>query len=236
MSLKWLIVGRTASGKDTLARLCEANGMTLLRSYTTRPRRNAADDGHTFVTDDEAAAIPEDERVAETHIAGHDYFMTRQQVRDSDVIIIDPEGLDELLRAMPETQFAAILVVAPDDVRRARYDARGGSDVTFDEREASEHKRFDGFRDRMAAHDYPNLICVYQCENGDDDTSCVSEFASFMSRLSDGIVTLLALDERYGLVDWERMGDESRESVMARVYVSDHELATLMRAIMHEAF
>ncbi len=36
--MKYLIAGRTGSGKDYLARLLEQRGLRVLKSYATRPR------------------------------------------------------------------------------------------------------------------------------------------------------------------------------------------------------
>ena len=100
---KLLIVGRTASGKDTLQYALEKRGLTFVKSYSTRPKRNPNEDTHIFIQPDQV--VPKDEMAAYTVINGYEYFATKDQVKDADAYIIDPEGLKMLVANMPETKF-----------------------------------------------------------------------------------------------------------------------------------
>ena len=52
--MKLLIVGRTATGKDTLREALEKHAnMTFVKSYATRPRRFENEDTHIFITKNE---------------------------------------------------------------------------------------------------------------------------------------------------------------------------------------
>ena len=69
-----LIIGRTASGKDTLAdALRHAYGMTFVKSCTTRPRRTPDEDTHVFLTEQQAEPLVRD-AVAYTRIGDYIYF------------------------------------------------------------------------------------------------------------------------------------------------------------------
>ena len=105
-----LIVGRTASGKSTLAKMLENMGAKILKSYTTREKRNESDTDHIFITKEEAKTFSH--KVATTVINGNEYFATLEQFEDSDFYIIDPCGIETFLETMPDTKFEVIYVNA----------------------------------------------------------------------------------------------------------------------------
>lgn len=149
--MKYLIVGRTAAGKDTLAHILEEEyGFRQVLSATTRPRRSPDEATHRFVTEAEAAA--ETDKVAQTRIGDYLYYATRADVEAADLYIIDPPGMMQLARAMPEEEFALIVVVARR-LRRAEAFAlrarQGNPFLTskealemFNERDTQEASRF----------------------------------------------------------------------------------------------
>lgn len=88
-----LIAGASGSGKNTVADLLTSYfDMQQLQSYTTRPQRYSGEKGHIFVNDerfDELVNI-----VAFTEFNGHRYCATSDQVEDSDIYIIDLDGIE----------------------------------------------------------------------------------------------------------------------------------------------
>ena len=59
------IMGRTASGKDTLAnKLCERTGLRQVISYTTRARRVNEGDTHIFISDEDYNALESAGKIA----------------------------------------------------------------------------------------------------------------------------------------------------------------------------
>lgn len=155
--LKILIVGRTASGKDSLAEILEeGHGMTQVLSYTTRPKRYDDEKTHVFITSEEAANI--NDKVAYTRIGEYEYFATKQQVEESDIYIIDPPGMEELFVKMPDTDFLVVQVDADRDIRMQRSVNRQDSSKSseearriFDERDKNEDKRFLDFERTIMA-------------------------------------------------------------------------------------
>lgn len=141
-----LVVGRTASGKDTIVEKLEDAGFKPVLSYTTRPSRGPAD-RHIFITEEEAAKYTE--RAAETVINGHQYFTTYEQLEDCDVYIVDPTGVYELLSKYPNIEFTIVYVLAGENVRKSRYMSRQAiKDVEeFEERNSSEDAQFSDFED-----------------------------------------------------------------------------------------
>lgn len=159
--MKYLIIGRTASGKDTLAKMLRADyGMTLVKSSTTRPKRSDDEDTHIFVTAEEAAA--ETHKVAQTEIDGHEYYATYKTVNEADIYVIDPEGARELSHNMPHVDFHIVYLSASPEAREKHFIERacaGDGSLTEDEarelfraRDAAEDKRFSAFEGCIATN------------------------------------------------------------------------------------
>ena len=157
--MKLLIVGRTATGKDTLREALEKHAnMTFVKSYATRPRRFENEDTHVFITKDEQKEIEKNDIViAKTTIASNDYFATKSQVEKADGYIIDPIGIYALLKNMPDTKFL-ILYLIPNKNHRNIYINRelskgekNKSDIIkeFETRASSEDKIFKEFDNKI---------------------------------------------------------------------------------------
>jgi guanylate kinase len=87
-----LLVGKSGSGKSTVAAELEKYGLKQIQSYTTRPRRYEAEKGHIFVTQKEFYRLAD--LVAYTYYNGYEYCATSEQVNDSQIYVIDPAGIE----------------------------------------------------------------------------------------------------------------------------------------------
>ena len=149
----YLIVGRSGSGKDYIANRLEEKGLRRLVSYTTRPVRSEEDaSSHIFITEEEAATYTD--KVARTVINGYEYFATAEQIKNSDIYIIDPNGLDELVSNMPDTIFHIIHVVAASDLERKLHAVNRAEDKIkeeeiFNKRNANENEQFSAFEEKV---------------------------------------------------------------------------------------
>lgn len=171
--MTYLIIGRTGSGKDHLIDLLEKQGLRIVRSYTTRPRRTENENTHTFITADEASAITD--KVATAVINGYEYFATAEQVSNADVYAINPDAIDELAKNMPDTTFHAVYVNVPDDMQRRfnavkRADDRIKEEQIFNARNDNESPQFDEFENKLRhLHDNnmlpKNVSCVHKFDN-----------------------------------------------------------------------
>ncbi len=112
------IVGESGSGKSLLVDALGDYGYKELYSYTTRPKRDE-NDKKTFVSKEEFDALfPQ--MVAHTHFDGHYYGATKQQVEDSHLYIIDPYGIDQLLRHYSRQEIKIVYLHADKEVRLHR--------------------------------------------------------------------------------------------------------------------
>lgn len=152
--MRYLIIGRTASGKDTLAEKLVADyDFTAVKSATTRPKRSDEEDTHIFVTPDEAAA--ETDKVAQTTIGDYEYYATRAAVEAADIYVIDPDGARELSLKMPDDDFHIVYMSVAPEKRKEKFVERamaGDPNLSendaaelFEQREASEDERFSAF-------------------------------------------------------------------------------------------
>lgn len=93
----YLIVGKSASGKTTIADMLEqTHGLTQVQSYTTRPPRYEGEIGHRFVTKEEFDALGD--LAAYTVYNGHYYGTTFKQLEESSTYVIDIPGVETLLK------------------------------------------------------------------------------------------------------------------------------------------
>ena len=162
----FLIVGRTASGKDTLTReACNKLNMRQLISWTTRPMRFPNEDTHHFGTIEDFEVDKHfDNIVASTEINGHTYWATETDLFVSDFYIIDPNGLSELKKRYPYLPFVTIYIDVPFQSRRQRFLLRQPyQDDLFEQRNNSEDKQFTEFEN--------NRCYDYRIENNNFDVA-----------------------------------------------------------------
>lgn len=111
----FLFVGRSASGKTTIANMIERQyGYKQLSSYTTRPKRFDEESGHIFITDDEFDQLQD--IIAYTEYNKHRYCATKKQIDDSDIYVIDIPGVETLL-AKYNTERPIIIIYFDTSVR-----------------------------------------------------------------------------------------------------------------------
>ena len=92
----FLFVGRSASGKTTVADMLEQDGYTQIASYTTRAPRYDGEIGHIFVSDEEYDKL--ENIMASTLYNGHRYCTTLEQVQEADLYVVDIPGVETLLQ------------------------------------------------------------------------------------------------------------------------------------------
>jgi dephospho-CoA kinase len=201
--MKFLIVGRTGSGKDYLAEQLSKRGYKILKSYTTRERRTSNEDTHIFINKDEA--IKYKDRIAETKIGDIEYFATKQQLLDNDIYVIDPKGLYVLLNKMPKEKFVIIYVSSLTQSRIDRAIERVKDSETYNDaiykitiRDKAENEQFTEFENVLNKHisinsrglltGYLDLTKfndykVYVYPNSYSATYCKNWISSFLSDL-----------------------------------------------------
>ena len=168
--MKFLIVGRTGTGKDKLRSILESEyGWNFVLSHTTRPRRYPDENTHIFISKESADAIPADKKVASTVIKNdennsNEYFTTREQVEACDAYIIDPVGIQTLLTNMPEEPFEIVYLTPKDKETQKqmavrRTDNPEEAERTFTYRYNDENPQFTEFENKLENGTFGSLYC-----------------------------------------------------------------------------
>lgn len=126
-----LVIGRSASGKDTLVnKLTERIGVKQLISYTTRERRQGEGDTHRFVTEVDYKEMLDNNQVAvDTSIAGNYYWSTIEQLYEADVYVCDYIGFKKLRELdLPNLRLVSVFINTPDAIREERALNKRGDD------------------------------------------------------------------------------------------------------------
>lgn len=144
-----LIVGKTCSGKDTVARrIEEVYDFHRIITYTTRPMRPDDIQGvsHHFLTQEERSRYKDEDLFSPTEIAGYEYFMTKSQFAEGDAVcIVDPKGVEDF-KALG-VQCFTIYVDCPEDLILARAKSRHTDIGVVSSRLKAERERFEEFRE-----------------------------------------------------------------------------------------
>ena len=150
------IVGKTSSGKDTIAHyILEKFGIKSICSYTTRPMREYEIEGvqHHFISDEIA-----DEKINNEHLlaytdndlTGIRYFTTAEQIIDDIMVyIINPNGVDWFNKNADSAIVKMITIYVDLDEKDIleRAELRGDNMDVTKKRLNSERDEFDKFRD-----------------------------------------------------------------------------------------
>ena len=145
----YLIVGRTASGKDSLTRaVAQKYNLKILSSYATRPKRPGETNEHVFISPEDVAKY-QDDIVAYTKIGDYEYFSTKQQLLESDFYIIDPNGVKYMqnkIQDLPDIEMHTIYIAADYETRKHRaLSNRKDKEEVFNNRCEAEEGQFVDF-------------------------------------------------------------------------------------------
>ena len=92
----YLCVGKSASGKTTVAEILESQyNLKSIQSYTTRPKRYENETGHTFITEDEFDTL--ENIMGYNKYNGYRYCCTKEQLDEADIYVVDVPGVETLL-------------------------------------------------------------------------------------------------------------------------------------------
>ena len=173
------IIGKTRSGKDTVARyIKDKYGVNAVCSYTTRAKRDYETDGveHYFVSDEKMEEILKTERIL-AYIRkpnGVQYGASFECLKDDIVVyIIDPNGIEDLENNIKDIdiEITKLYVQCPEEIIFERAKDTGVDlDITR-ERLAYEREEFDTFFNNKS-YDF----CIYNDSSLDELKSKTDEF------------------------------------------------------------
>ena len=127
-----VLVGKTATGKDTVFKYIVRYGLDPIVTYTTRPPRSNEVDGETyhFLTKEKFLKLKKEGFFAETtsyNVATGDTWYYGSAVEDygkeNTAIILNPDGLKQLKEN--NVDFVSFLITASDKTIMSRLERRG---------------------------------------------------------------------------------------------------------------
>lgn len=139
-----LLVGSSGSGKTAIAEyLRDYHNFRILPSYTTRPRRADSKDDHIYIEEKDVEFFFNTENVvAYNKYKGNHYFATEKQCDDSDVYVVDVEGLKQLRDQYNKKIILSFYVETSPDIRIQRMRLRGDTEKEIEERLNVDKKEF----------------------------------------------------------------------------------------------
>lgn len=167
----YCIIGPSGCGKSTVVeKLCE-KGLKAVDSYTTRPKRTPDEKGHTFITENEYQKL--EHKVAWVTFNGYNYCVTKEMLDNSDLYIIDPDGIKTLYDNYDKDKIVAIgLKLDPLKCMDRMYE-RGDSEADVLRRINHDAKMFENFEEKcdyvvdasLPVEEVANKIYKYIKEN-----------------------------------------------------------------------
>ena len=147
------VVGKTSSGKDTVARIIKDKyNIDMVVSYSTAKRRPDQIEGvhHYFITDEKMEELKNNASIiayTKNEVSGIQYCATLESIKsDICVYIINPNGID-YMRKNNFNDFVSIYVDCKDSKIIIRGTKRGDSILKLSERLSLEKEEWENFRD-----------------------------------------------------------------------------------------
>ena len=125
----FLFVGKSASGKTTIANLLENKYLyKQVQSYTTREPRYDGETGHIFLTEEEFNSL--EDIVSYTLYNNNQYGTTSSLLDNNDIFVVDIPGVESLLhKYQTQRPICIIYFDATVATRIVRMVDRGNSDM-----------------------------------------------------------------------------------------------------------
>ncbi len=118
------LVGASATGKSTVETILQKEyGMKKAISCTTRPIRDYEEHGidYYFVTNKEVEEMEQEGLLVElTSFNGWSYCLTQAEFEDSDVVVIEPNGLRQIIDKVGHENVFVVYLTLPDKDRLIR--------------------------------------------------------------------------------------------------------------------
>lgn len=154
MKTLYALVGKTCSGKDTLARKMSVElGLIQAVTFTDRKKRKNEHEGieHYFRKKSTIKQMIKNKKIYDnifspTKIGKYHYLTTYCEIDMSDIIVVDPKGVYDIIRDKNIKRDIEIIYLNTSMIERRMRNFNTRSDCRkFNRRCESEGRRFDNF-------------------------------------------------------------------------------------------
>jgi guanylate kinase len=148
MDKKIVFVGKSCSGKSTIAQELAKFGFKAQVSTTSRPKRDYEIDGkdYHFVSKEEAEEMINANQFIEIdNFNGWYYGLTYEDFNASDILVITPRGLKQYLDKFPRENFIVIYIETSVSMRMERINSRNDTHDSFHRRWVSDEIDFENW-------------------------------------------------------------------------------------------
>lgn len=153
--MKFVIIGRTATGKHYLAEKLAAKGLTVAKVYTTNTDTPKESCYPEVITDTQAAAIPPETMFSMASEDNTSTFMLLTDAAEADVIILHPDDLTRFNEAFPAEPLHIIHMVCLDSTQQDAIERTHprGYGKSLKDRQIEESPAYSQWEQRLAAKD-----------------------------------------------------------------------------------
>lgn len=109
-----LIIGRVGSGKEELAEKLENMGYRVAKKFTTDKVIGQARKYTTYVDEKN---VDTNDAVALSVVGNSLYYTTTEEIKDKDILIVDPYAADKITGAMPDEIFNIVYIQMSRELR-----------------------------------------------------------------------------------------------------------------------
>lgn len=148
MIKKIVLIGKSCSGKSTLANILEKYGLKSQLSTTSRPMRNNEKNGidYNFVSKETFMDMMSKNEFIETDVFNEWYYgLTYKDFNDADVLILTVRGLQKYLNLFPREDFLIVYIDTSIKLRKERIALRGDKDDSASRRWMADDIDFECF-------------------------------------------------------------------------------------------
>ena len=139
----YVFIGKSGTGKTSIMERLQKNGLSMVESYTTRPKRHKDETGHKFITVEKFHNLKD--ICASTCFDGNYYATTADDINSKDLHVLDVVGILSLLKNYKGYKKIKVIgLKCPEQVLIERMKARGDSDEKISARLENDKIMFNG--------------------------------------------------------------------------------------------
>ena len=180
-----VLAGKSASGKNSVAKKLEEHGYETIVTYTTRPKRKGEkqDITYHFISDEEFKQKIEEGSFAEYQSYNTEFdvwyygtsFEDLKNANDKSVIILEPQSYRDIKDELSDKNITCIYLYANSSTIKKRLEKRGDNPNEIIRRMESDNEDFKGFENEVDRIVYNN--------DGDSIDDIVSKILKYLEEV-----------------------------------------------------